>query len=81
MKSSFKLPFFAIAVALFVTACGGNSSYTAADSVKVDTSQPTKVAPDTVIKIDTNASTIKIDTLSKMIAKTLGVKKTNGTND
>ncbi|HEY4327143.1 MAG TPA: hypothetical protein VGN20_24360 [Mucilaginibacter sp.] len=81
MKSSFKLPLLAIAVALFVTACSGNSSHTAADSVKVDTAQPNKAASDTVIKIDTNASIIKTGTFSKMIAKTTSVKKINGTND
>ena len=81
MKNSFKLTLLAIAVALFVTACSGSGSHTAADSVKVDSTQPGKVAPDTVIKIDTNASIIKIRPLSKMIAKTSSVKKTNGRND
>jgi ABC-type glycerol-3-phosphate transport system substrate-binding protein len=82
MKSFFKLPLLAVAVTLFVTACSGNNSPTAADSVKVDTATPSKSTNDTaVIKIDTNAANIKIDTLSKMIAKTTSDKKANGTND
>jgi hypothetical protein len=86
MKKAFKLPFLALAVSLSVVACKGNKSGNSSDSAKVDSSSSIKSSTDTIVKVDTtkpatDTSKAKTDTVTKIVNKSVEVKKTKVKKD